>query len=98
MPGKTRPSLRSKVLYNVVNSNLSITDKKCIGEIFEKLLQVEKDEDVVKVVRCKDCKYRLSYKEFDRDTSESRWCNSCAILHEDFGDNGFCFCGERVNK
>ena len=36
MPGKTRPCLRRKVLFNVDNSNLSLTDKKCIRTIFEK--------------------------------------------------------------
>lgn len=34
MPGKARPSLRSKTLANVEMSNLSETDKKCIKEIF----------------------------------------------------------------
>lgn len=36
MPGKARPSLREKTLANVERSNLSITDKKCIKEIFER--------------------------------------------------------------
>ena len=63
MPGKTRPSLRKKVLANVSRSNLSITDKKCIGEIFEKLLQMEQDENVVKVVRCKDCKWWSKHED-----------------------------------
>ena len=36
MPGKARPSLRSKTLTHVEMSNLSTTDKKCIKEIFER--------------------------------------------------------------
>lgn len=36
MAGKTRPSLRRKVLYNVEHSNLSATDKECIKAVFEK--------------------------------------------------------------
>lgn len=34
MSGKARPSLRAKTLLNVDYSNLSITDKKCIHEVF----------------------------------------------------------------
>lgn len=36
MAGKTRPSLRRKVLYNVEHSNLNATDKECIKAVFEK--------------------------------------------------------------
>ena len=41
MPGKARPSLRSKTLTNVEMSNLSTTDKKCIKEIFERYPRME---------------------------------------------------------
>ena len=56
MPGKMRPSLRSKVLNNVVNSKLSITDKECIGGIFKKFEELTA-ADVVEVVRCIKCKH-----------------------------------------
>ena len=36
MAGKTRPSLMAKTLTNVALSNLSLTDKKCIEEVFKK--------------------------------------------------------------
>lgn len=35
MPGKARPSLRAKVLYNVEHSSLNKTDKECIKAVFE---------------------------------------------------------------
>ena len=34
MPGKARPSLRAKTLYNVERSNLNRTDKECIKAVF----------------------------------------------------------------
>lgn len=36
MSGKARPSLFPKVLYNVKHSNLSLTDKTCIEEVFKR--------------------------------------------------------------
>ena len=39
MPGKTRPSLRQKTLLNVARSNLSVTDKKCIVEVYSRSVQ-----------------------------------------------------------
>ena len=36
MPGKCRPSLRAKTLYNVMRSDLSETDKRCIKAVFER--------------------------------------------------------------
>ena len=49
MPGKTRPSLRAKTLQNVALSNLSLTDKKCIEEVFKKFEELSQ-ADVVEVV------------------------------------------------
>lgn len=51
--------------------------------------------DVVEVVRCRDCKYRYSYEEFDRDRQETYMCSGCHMLHKDVGDNSFCSYGER---
>lgn len=34
MSGKARPSARKKTLFNVMNSELSVSDKKCIEEVF----------------------------------------------------------------
>lgn len=48
MPGKARPSLRSKTLANVRRSNLSETDKKCIEEIFERYEQLQKEATMCK--------------------------------------------------
>ena len=46
MAGKTRPALRQKTLENVMESNLSVTDKGCIKAVFEKMDSI---------VNCKDC-------------------------------------------
>lgn len=48
MAGKTRPSLMAKTLTNVALSNLSLTDKKCIEEVFKKF-EVLTSADVVEV-------------------------------------------------
>ena len=54
MPGKTRPSLRAKTLSNVDLSNLSITDKKCIHEVFEKFETLINNHSE-NITYCKDC-------------------------------------------
>jgi hypothetical protein len=48
MAGKTRPSLRTKTLQNVDHSNLSITDKECIHQVFERYEKLT-TADVVEV-------------------------------------------------
>ena len=46
MPGKTRPSLRQKTLLNVALSNLSVTDKKCIVEVFRMFEELMSEQKV----------------------------------------------------
>lgn len=78
----------AKTLTNVALSNLSLTDKKCIEEVFKKF-EVLTSADVVEVVRCKGCKLRKT--------------NDCAMYYEcDCGgqfdwenDNDFCSYGQR---
>ena len=41
MSGRIRPSARKKTLDNVMRSDLSVTDKKCIKEVFERFVQGE---------------------------------------------------------
>ena len=85
MAGKTRPSLRRKVLYNVEHSNLNATDKECIKAVFEKF------DDAVEVVRCKDCKYAVLTTGEDFVVG----CENCGydILERD--KNDFCSQGKR---
>lgn len=66
MPGKARPCLRRKVLLNVDYSNLSLTDKKCIHNVFEKydLLQ-EKNVKLQKEVY--ELREKVKHLEFMRD-------------------------------
>ena len=56
MAGKTRPSLRAKTLQNVDHSNLSLTDKECIHQVFKAFEELN-NADVVEVVRCEKCEY-----------------------------------------
>lgn len=51
--------------------------------------------DYEKVVRCKDCKERYQYEEFDRNIGEMVICYGCSVLNRDLGDDGFCCYGER---
>ena len=65
MAGKTRPSLMAKTLTNVALSNLSLTDKKCIEEVFKKF-EVLTSADVVEVkhgewIVAEECKIPLSH-------------------------------------
>ena len=50
--------------------------------------------DVVEVVRCKDCKHRNTYEEFNRNIQEMVECHCCEILKHDFGEDFFCAHGE----
>ena len=87
MSGKCRPSLRPKTLENVKYSNLSKTDKECIAAVFERF------ENMVEVVRCKDCKhYCLSYSA---KPNEARWCELSIEQNEYPKPNDFCSYGER---
>ena len=63
MAGKTRPSLREKTLRNIALSNLSLTDKKCIEEVFKKFEELTQT-DIVEVVRCKKC---ANFQELIKD-------------------------------
>ena len=51
--------------------------------------------DAVPVVRCKDCKYRYEYEDWDRSRQESFVCHECRLHQKDFGEDGFCSYGER---
>ena len=51
--------------------------------------------DVVEVVRCKECKHRNTYEEFNRNIQEMVECHCCEILKRDFGEDFFCGHGER---
>lgn len=51
MSGRARPSARKKTLYNVKISALSVTDKKCIEEVFEKYEQQKAEIEELKKSR-----------------------------------------------
>lgn len=51
MAGKTRPSLMAKTLANVSSSNLSLTDKRCIGEVFKRF------DEMKQLTPCDVCAY-----------------------------------------
>lgn len=51
--------------------------------------------DAVPVVRCRDCKHRYEYEDWDRHRQESFVCHECRLHQKDFGEEGFCSYGER---
>ena len=93
MAGKTRPSLMAKTLTNVALSNLSLTDKKCIEEVFKKF-EVLTSADVVEVKHgewdvnvgmnfnkeriCPICKKRIESNYWD-------FCSHCGAKNVDGG-------------
>ena len=90
MAGKTRPSLRAKTLQNVATSNLSITDKECIYQVFKRFEELTK-ADFVEVVRRKDCKHWR--------TEHGGFCEASNALSEvNNANNDFCSYGEREDK
>lgn len=48
MSERIRPSARKKTLHNVMHSNLSITDKGCIDEVFAKFEQLKAEIEEAK--------------------------------------------------
>ena len=47
--------------------------------------------------RCKECKHRISYNDWDRNKQTSYTAHECRLNRRDLGDDGFCSYGERVN-
>ena len=70
MPGKARPSLRKKTLLNVLRSNLSIADKKCVGEVFKAF------EELISAQKQKHGKWELHSDENEICASEFV-CSNC---------------------
>jgi len=90
MSGKASPSLRRKTLYNVERCNLSMTDKNCIREVFERY------ENRVEVVRCEKCKY---YEKLEYPILESKLHGTCT-----YRPMGYCvtestdYCSHGIRK
>lgn len=79
MSGKCRPSLRSKTLSNVMDSNLSKTDKECIFEVFKRFeelgevikeLGTELEQVKEEIELYKNTNYKLQYKGEELTVSE----------------------------
>ena len=68
MAGKTRPSLMAKTLTNVALSNLSLTDKKCIEEVFKKF-EVLTSADVVEIEILRDWLWEIALNNAGGDFS-----------------------------
>lgn len=64
----------------------------------EKCGHFKNKSDFVEVVRCKDCKERLSYDDWDRNRQTSYTAYECRLIRNDLGDDGFCSYGERKYK
>ena len=102
--GKTMSDERLKELSTLATYQFAaIFNEKnmqmTIGEIVEKLYDI----DLVRVVRCKDCKYRLKEWRGDkRMKDKGYWVYGCEHFAELMGywgwggnDNEYCSCGER---
>ena len=69
-----------------------------VDEIENKCNYFKNKADFVEVpCRCKDCKHRISYNDWDRNKQTSYTAHECCLNRRDLGDDGFCSCGERVN-
>ena len=91
MAGKTRPSLMAKTLANVSSSNLSLTDKKCIGEVFKRFEELN-TADVQEV----------KHGEWELHEDGSGTCKNCnthqkAVWDMDRWQNFCGRCGAKMN-
>ena len=93
MAGKTRPSLMAKTLTNVALSNLSLTDKKCIEEVFKKF-EVLTSADAVEVKHGKWINGR--YNDW-KDNVYEEMCSVCGRYSQEYG-RGYCpNCGAKMD-
>ena len=87
MPGKTRPSLRQKTLLNVARSNLSVTDKKCIVEVFRMFEKLMSEQKV---------KYgKWSTIPHAPDDPYCYECSRCGLIEDKKYD--YCHCGAKMD-
>ena len=91
MAGKTRPSLMAKTLTNVALSNLSLTDKKCIEEVFKKF-EVLTTADVEEVKHGK-----WIWAENGEEDYEQYWICSVCGEKEYFKTNYCSDCGAKMD-
>lgn len=105
MPGKARPSLRAKTLYNVERSNLNRTDKECIKAVFERYEDVKHGEWIWKHRHRGGFETRTGYDELgyphtitidNRYEIDDPYCSVCGKLGGDFLN--YCGnCGAKMN-
>ena len=95
--------LRNKKMSDYINREMAADAivLECDDVTLEQARQAIKDvpsADVVKVVRCKDCKYgKWKISELDNKTKGYE-CAIHAVFENDFGDNGYCSYGERKDN
>lgn len=80
MPGKCRPSLRAKTLYNVMRSDLSETDKQCIKAVFERFnaAQIEMGRWILRNDGSGTCnRCRFTQKNVWDDDNVQNYCGVC---------------------
>lgn len=59
------------------------------GTVKSEIVEAQKTEDIVSVIRCKDCKHRIKWKE-------SYGCSFWGYYGDEFADGEmFCYKGER---
>ena len=82
MSGKCRPSLREKTLANVMRSDLSNTDKKCIVSVFNRFNRI---------VYCRDCVRYLTDTQYCKENNVG-YCAFDKVIRSKMH---YCAYGER---
>ena len=81
---------------------MCILDREAIAQLAELASKMQRI-DLVSVVRCKNCKRRQTdgcpmYSEEWVDYDEGYgYYDSTLIIHDHTIDDGFCYCGERID-
>ncbi len=83
---------------NELIENLNRFAPEHYNALVNQIITKQPAADVAEVVRCKDCKYRYSYSDFDRRRQETYDAYECGRLRCDLGEDGFCSCGERKSN
>ena len=62
------------------------------GTVKSEIVEAQKVEDIVSVIRCKDCKHWLPHEQFGFDEDNGEYHNYCGILVPD--DHYYAFTRE----
>lgn len=85
--------MRDRLIELLQNVPTDYAGKRGVGTVADYLI----DNDIIPIVRCKDCKYRGNWKCSMFTYEYHEWREDYVGI-DNTEDNGFCHCGEREEE